>query len=86
MIKWPAENMLLVTLPHDPTTCFVANVQTGAWAKYIGWDVQCVALFNKKLYFSTPEQGRKMFFAKLFMTHPPIEERVAILRGMNTPS
>jgi hypothetical protein len=52
MIKWPAENMLLVTLPHDPTTCFVANVQTGAWAKYIGWDVQCVALFNKKLYFA----------------------------------
>ncbi len=38
------------------------------------------------LYFSTPEQGRKMFFAKLFMTHPPIEERVAILRGMNMPS
>lgn len=52
MIKWPAENMLLVSLPHNQNTCFVANLQTGAWAKYIGWDVQCATLFNKNLYFA----------------------------------
>jgi hypothetical protein len=51
MIKWPRENMLLVTLPHQQKTCFVANLQTGAWAKYIGWDCQSAALFNKQLYF-----------------------------------
>ncbi len=35
------------------------------------------------LYISEPQQGSAGFFAKLFMTHPPIAERVAILRGMD---
>lgn len=52
MIKWPRENMLVLSLPHDLQTCFVANLQTGAWTKYVGWDVQCMALFNKALYFA----------------------------------
>lgn len=52
MIKWPRENMLLMSLPHEQNTCFVANLQTGAWAKYIGWDVQCAAIFNNALYFA----------------------------------
>lgn len=33
------------------------------------------------LYISNPFKGKKM--SKLFMTHPPIEERVARLRGLN---
>lgn len=32
------------------------------------------------LYISNPLKGKN--FSKLFMTHPPIEERIAILRGM----
>ncbi len=35
------------------------------------------------LYISDPEHKGPGFFAKLFMTHPPIEERIRILRGMN---
>lgn len=38
------------------------------------------------LYFASPfkenEQGKVGFFTKLFMTHPPVEERVAALKGM----
>lgn len=36
------------------------------------------------LYISNPFRGkeRTSWFVKLFMTHPPIEERVVILRGM----
>ncbi len=36
------------------------------------------------LYISNPFKGkeRKSWFVKLFMTHPPIEERIAVLRGM----
>lgn len=38
------------------------------------------------LYFSNPFKSEKKshsFFTKLFMTHPPTEERVATLRGIN---
>lgn len=36
------------------------------------------------LFISNPFKGkqRNNWFTKLFMTHPPIEERIAILRGM----
>ncbi len=51
LVKWPRENMLMVSLPHDLTTSFVANIQTGAWCKYIGWDVQAATVFNEQMYF-----------------------------------
>ena len=98
MIKWPAENLLLVTLPHDQTTCFVANVQTGAWAKYVGWDVQCVALFNKKLYFAdkngfvyAAEQGgsdngvsyvSRMSYMPTDLGSPTAFKSVGLMRGV----
>jgi sugar lactone lactonase YvrE len=50
LFKWPRENMLMVSLPHDLTTSFVANIQTGAWCKYIGWDVQAATIFNDQMY------------------------------------
>jgi heat shock protein HtpX len=36
------------------------------------------------LYIASPFKGQKKkgFFSKAFMTHPPIEERIANLRGM----
>lgn len=51
VIKWPRENMMLVTLPHDLKTAFVANMQSGGWAKYIGWDMQCGTEFLDAVYF-----------------------------------
>ncbi|MFW5888427.1 MAG: M48 family metallopeptidase [Patescibacteria group bacterium] len=38
------------------------------------------------MYISSPfkkdRKGKKSFWAKAFMTHPPVEERIAALRGM----
>ncbi len=34
------------------------------------------------LYISNPFGGTKKFMSGMFMTHPPAEERIAILRGM----
>lgn len=34
------------------------------------------------LFISSPIRGKKNMMNKLFMTHPPIEERIKILRGM----
>ena len=62
IVKWPTENMMLVTLPHDGVNCFVANLQTGAWCKYVGWDVQCAALFGGKMYFG--EKTGKIYAAE----------------------
>jgi len=38
------------------------------------------------LYIASPFRGKeqKSWFRKLFMTHPPIEDRVKALRGMDT--
>lgn len=37
---------------------------------------------TSSLYFANPFRGGR-FVSSLFMTHPPVEERVAALRGMN---
>lgn len=39
---------------------------------------------NAHLFISSPLRGKesRSWFAKLFMTHPPVEERLANLRGM----
>jgi len=56
MLKWDANNMLIVSQPvidtQDPQ-CLVANLETGAWCKFTGWDVRCVALFVDNGYFGT---------------------------------
>lgn len=39
--------------------CYVVNLQTGAWAKYTGWDVQSLAYHDGIVYFGTVD-GRVM--------------------------
>jgi heat shock protein HtpX len=62
----------LEKIADDPTRLKVANNATA------------------HLYFENPFKGDKKkgrqtsWFAKLFMTHPPVEERVIALRGMQT--
>lgn len=51
IVKWPRENMMLVSLPHELATCFVVNMQSGAWSRYVGWDVQCLELHVGQVYF-----------------------------------
>lgn len=54
MVKWPRRNMAIVSLPHTTLStpeAWVVNLQTGAWAKYVGWDIQSMALFGTGAYF-----------------------------------
>jgi Zn-dependent protease with chaperone function len=39
---------------------------------------------TSSLFIDSPYKGKQktQWFAKLFMTHPPIEERIVALRGM----
>lgn len=39
----------------DDPYCYVVNLETGAWAKYTGWDVQCLAYHEGKVYFGTSD-------------------------------
>lgn len=52
MIKWAHGNMMFVSVPHESSIALVANLETGSWAKYIGWDSQCLTVFDDDLYFA----------------------------------
>lgn len=55
ILKWPANNMMVVSTPSSDAsqgyTCLVANLQTGAWSTFSGWDIRCMALFASLGYF-----------------------------------
>lgn len=59
---WPLQSMGIINLPKTnvgDVTQFVANVRTGAWARYVGWDANCFAVYNNALYYGTSD-GRVM--------------------------
>src|SRR5574343_392445 len=59
---WPAESMGVVCLPQldaNDRTQFVANVRSGAWCRYTGWDALCFAVLGDHLYYGTSD-GRVM--------------------------
>lgn len=53
---WPTQQMMLVA-PANPAgsvpEIFVANVRTGAWGAYTGWNVLCMTVFNDRLFFGS---------------------------------
>lgn len=49
--KWDQGNMLFTAMPNANDQCFVANANSGAWAKYTGWDTQCATIFKNRLFF-----------------------------------
>lgn len=55
VIKYNERNMLVIGMPQTITTlvpeCLVVNIQTRAWCKFSGWDVQCGAIFGGAAYF-----------------------------------
>ena len=57
IIKWPTNNMMIVSLPAPDAGiepyCFVANLETGAWAKFTGWDTRSIAHYSGSGYFGT---------------------------------
>lgn len=52
---WPSGQMVLVVPPLglQSQVVFVANSNTGAWAKFTGWPVACLKQFMGSLYFGT---------------------------------
>lgn len=58
IITWPLESMGIVNLPKinaGDSTQFIANVRTGAWAQYLGWDANCFAVYNNNLYYGSSD-------------------------------
>jgi len=55
IIKWPSNNMMVVALPVPDAGispyCFVANLETGAWAKFTNWETRSLCLFDNFGYF-----------------------------------
>lgn len=52
IIKWPTENIMIVSQPGDrETTCLVANLQTGAWSRFTGINVNVLAFFDGAVFF-----------------------------------
>lgn len=52
---WPEKGMLIVgteIISDDGPVSFVANLRTGAWCRYTGWDVRCAAALSGNLYFA----------------------------------
>lgn len=57
ILKWSSNNMMIVsqpiTAPGQDAQCLVANLETGAWCRFTGWDTNCMALYNNFGYFGT---------------------------------
>lgn len=51
--KWPSENIMVISQPSDTeNTCLIANLQTGAWSRFTGFNVQCLVHFDKSVFFA----------------------------------
>jgi hypothetical protein len=62
IVTWPLQSMGIINLPKTSTgdaTQFVANVRSGAWCRYLGWDANCFGVYNNALYYGTSD-GRVM--------------------------
>ena len=63
---WPTKTMLIVGAPRNVDglpVAFVANIRTGAWCRYLGWDVGATAIINDQLYFGTPGDTTSVIYA-----------------------
>ncbi|MGB1215041.1 MAG: hypothetical protein ACPG4X_16865 [Pikeienuella sp.] len=52
---WQSQGQLLVGTPAQylgQDVSFVANARTGAWGRYLGWDVGTSVVFEDQLYFA----------------------------------
>lgn len=57
IVKWTSRNLAFITCPVTsditPPWCYVVNLETGAWAKFTGWDTRCFVLHDDWVYFGT---------------------------------
>lgn len=55
---WPEEKMALIVPPSprgSTPVIFVANTETGAWARYTGWKARCMEVFQGRFYFGSDD-------------------------------
>lgn len=56
---WPEQKMALIAPPVTADAplpaVFVSNTETGAWARYTGWSVECMEVFGGRLFFGGSE-------------------------------
>jgi len=55
---WQSQSFLIVgtgTKYQSLDVSFVSNAQTGAWCRYLGWDVQCGVVFEDKFFFGSAD-------------------------------
>lgn len=53
---WPTGQIAVIAMPSYsslPLRCFVANLRTGAWSRFTGWDTHCLGLYQDRLFFGT---------------------------------
>lgn len=58
MLKWAENSTLIVSLPDigpSEGACLVANLHTGAWSRFTGWDTQCLGQYGVTGYFGTSD-------------------------------
>jgi hypothetical protein len=64
---WAQGKMALVAPPDmsgsSAPVVFVTNTETGAWARYTGWQALCMETYRGQLYFGSPEG--KVFLANV---------------------
>lgn len=59
-LKWGSRSMGIVGLPTvgaSEKCALIVNLLTGAWAKYTGWDISCLAEMGSRAFFGTPGGG-----------------------------
>lgn len=53
---WPSKQMMLIAPPNpdgNVPQIFAANVRTGAWAPFTGWNVTCLQVYKDRLFFGS---------------------------------
>lgn len=53
---WPSKTMLLVGIPatgSQSKIAYASNTRTGAWARYTGWDIRALHIYDDRLFFGT---------------------------------
>lgn len=56
LIHFPAENQLYLNVPIQEgqnQQQYVMNTITKAWGQFLGWEANCWAMYNEKLYFGS---------------------------------
>lgn len=56
-IFYTPANLFLINVPVSDTQSvqYVRNTNTGRWTQFQGWNARCFGLYNKRLYFGTPD-------------------------------